>query len=299
VALFFVIGLMALVAAAGWRWRWVGTPGHSAELLDKAARQLDLAVGPPNAEAITRRLVQRERVALLGGLALQLVVLPFYALYMGHTLHDVHRTSHPTFLPLMLMVPLAGTMLGRQGALTALLIREAHSRSAVPGPRLARAVVPLLTDYVRPLEVWSARLIALVTTPAAAIWCLVAETGTQLGRYVIPSMVAGAVIVATLLALTEVTARRVLDLGQPAANPFELAWDDALRSRQLREVYLLVSGAGVLLTAFCLGPAVPERLTMVPFFATLGLLAVLGLLGKPASHYRRRLWPWPTDAQPA
>ena len=85
-------------------------------------------------------------------------------------------------------------------------------------------------------------------------------------------------------------------LPQPAATPRELAWDDALRSMQLRELYLLATTASLLISVLTLG------LLQSSFIAIYGVLLVVLILsfkGSPATHYRRRLWPWPTDRETA
>ncbi|BEP12363.1 hypothetical protein acdb102_06740 [Acidothermaceae bacterium B102] len=299
-AIFFSACLVALVLVAIGRWWWLGRPGKTLQLLHKAARDLDLSVDPVNAAPVAARLVRRERAALVGHVGACLVVLPFYALYMVHvTNNSAHHFRPPSLFLLILMVPYVTPMLGRQAVLAGLLVREAHRRGAHRGPRVARAVVPHLSDYVRPLEIWAARFIALAVVPAAVLGAVFGDTDAKTSALVAPSLVVGAAIVAAVWALAELTARRLLEVGQPADNPIELAWDDALRSRQLRELFLFVSAFGLLLTMFSALGELPDSLTMVPFLCALAVLGLLGLVGKPASHYRRRLWPAPTDRRQA
>jgi hypothetical protein len=189
---------------------------------------------------------------------------------------------------------------GQVAARSGLMMYEVARRTYVTGPRVARVRVPVLADYVRPLELWAARLVVLVVVPVTTV-VLIITASTRDARVIsAPAMIAGVLVAVALLIAAELAARRLLALGQPASTVLELAWDDALRSRQLRELYLSVMAVGLVLTMFTLVDLnLPDRTQMPLLYGTLGVIAALGVIGKPAAHYRRRLWPAPTDVAPA
>ena len=294
---FFVVLYLVVVAAVGWRLWDVTRPAGRAKLLDKTARELDLAIDEATAPLVTQRLVARERVGAVGTLVIESIVAPIYAVWAVHALNS-HKP--PAFTPLFLVIPWAAVVFGQIAARAGLMVYEVARRRRVVGPRVARAQAPGLTDYVRPLELWITRLVVLALAPATTVLLIVTMRGTRDGHFIsAPLMVAGVLFALAILTAVELAARRLLALGQPASSMVELAWDDALRSRQLRELYLSAAGVGLLVALYSvIALNLPDWTQPILMYGTPAVIGLTYFYGKPAAHYRRRLWPAPTDRQP-
>jgi hypothetical protein len=297
VASFFVTCYLLGVAADLLQLARTTRPAGRRKLLNRTARELDLVVDPATAPLVIERLVRRERVTAAGSLLIWSIVLPVYAVLALHAVHVVGTNKPARYVPLGVILPWASVRFGQVAARSGLMMYEVARRTKVTGPRVARVRVPVLTDYVRPLELWAARLVVLVAAPVTTVVLISTAKGNRDARFIsTPVMVAGVLFAVALLIAAELTARRLLALGQPASTEVELTWDDALRSRQLRELYLSVMAVGLVVTAFSLIDLnLPDWTQMPLLYGTLGAIVLLGVIGKPAAHYRRRLWPATTD----
>ncbi len=181
--------------------------------------------------------------------------------------------------------------------------QDARQGLPAPGSRIARPTASHATDYVAPLELWSARLMAFAPAGALAIGLIIA-TGLDT---VAPSellnvgTVLAAIVAPIALAVGEVTERRLLDMPQMATSTFELAWSDALRARVLRDVVNAPLAIGVyacfaLLVSASSGvgdPTIANGLLGLVGVGVLGLLVIAAgsAAARPQRHFRQRLWP--------
>ena len=157
-------------------------------------------------------------------------------------------------------------------------------------------LVPALTDYVRPTQLWAGRIIGGIVLPASAIVVGVAQRHTE-GALSTAGLLAAGSAGVVLLAIVEVVAHRLVLLGQPAGSALELAWDDAFRAMQLRELYQVLSVRGLTLSFFTFAALDSS------FVAIYALALIVGLAfaarGDSNSYFRRRLWPRSPDRQTA
>lgn len=281
--LLILLGFGAAVSGAV-LWQ-LSRPTFQHTLLIRTAKSFDLPVTRATAPGLMVRLARRERVGLLGAAGASAVVLPIWNHWF---FQPVLRQPQPVSLVLML-TPTLTLVLGRLLALTGLMAWDTVRGARAPGVRVARAFVPRVVDYVRPREVWEARLTATVLMPLAALSSWLADKrldGRRMHNW--PSLVAPVVLVLALLALAEVASRRLVQLAQPAGTLEELAWNDALRAKHLRDLYLTVTAPGLWFSVLLLAD-----LPINGGALYLGGWALFGAtcLGKPGSYYRRRLWP--------
>ena len=172
-------------------------------------------------------------------------------------------------------------------------ISALRAKPVVPeGERFARAGAVTLEDYIAPVDLIGSRVavgISVVVLIAAAI--VAPSTALSVGGIVIALGVVA-------LVFFEVVIRRILDRAQPVGSPAELAWNDALRARAMRDVAgapmcLGVWGALALLLNLAssdTGTVVAIGGAILVFGATLAA-AAFSIASKPQQHYLRRLWP--------
>lgn len=179
------------------------------------------------------------------------------------------------------------------------------SRPLPAGPRVARATVPEHGDYVPRLERWGAWGMAGVSALVAAGLAAVDGTGlVELGD--LPGALVAAAVVAPLVAVVadELAARWLLRRRQVAATTLQLAWDDALRSRTLRDSVTVALVTALYAPLALLGvvgdrqeggwPANPgvglvSGIVLVLVLVAL-VMTVTSLVSRPEGHFRRRLW---------
>lgn len=165
---------------------------------------------------------------------------------------------------------------------------------------MARAVRTGVRDYVPVGELGVAFGVAVLPTLLLVVWGGISGVG---------GMAAGAwpvLVPLVVLALAALAGRRVVTRPQPAHTEVELAWDDALRARALRD---LVAGVGVvgasygLLSVAVIGVVpsspvpVPVATALSAVFAVVGAFCVVvTVVPGPTTRFRRRLW---ADALPA
>lgn len=199
----------------------------------------------------------------------------------------------------------SGLVLG--GAVGAVLAVVTERPTPEPGqPRVARATPRELRDYLDPIELVGARITAaLGVATAVALLAWPAARTTQVATPVAVALLAMAGVVA--LVVLEVAGRRVvLGRSRISESPAELAWDDALRSDDLRRLVtavLMTSVYAVIFGVFPLAGAlgslllpdavllVAVNLAFVVLMAAAAVILVLATVRKPARFYLRRLWP--------
>ncbi|MEJ5915412.1 hypothetical protein [Pseudokineococcus sp. 1T1Z-3] len=304
-------------------------PARRQHRLERLARRAALPAAPASAggdlpddlvERLRARVVARDLAGLAGGLAG--LVLTTVLLALGPELGrrgaelEVGAAGGGFALDVS-MLPVAGVLLvllGQQVGVLLVAGRQALARPDGGGPRVARATAPVLADYVPRLETTLVRLVSLVPLLAAlvvgAAW-LALPAGPRSGE---GAVLAVAALAALLQVGVELLCRRVLDQPQPARSAVELAWDDVLRARLLRDLVpvplLLGAFAGGLLAVAALPPVVAalglsdgRAVAAVAFGVMLLVLAValvllVSVVSRSAEqHVRRRLWS--TPAAPA
>ncbi|WP_418605332.1 hypothetical protein [Georgenia sp. SUBG003] len=124
--------------------------------------------------------------------------------------------------------------------------------------------------------------------------------------------VLAAVVPAAAVVLDEAVARRVLATPQRAETTLELAWDDALRARALRDMVTVPLTVGLLAPLVLLGavgdgivggwPENPASglVSGLMFLVLLVALAacVVSLAQRPERYFRQRLWGAGQGARP-
>lgn len=181
-----------------------------------------------------------------------------------------------------------GYLVGQALGLGGLAWRESR-RPVAQGPRVARTAVPTVADYVPSWERRAARGIVL---GGALILVAVAATGDP--GLPAASVAVGVGLPVLLLVAVELGARRFVAARQVAGSPLELAWDDALRARTVRDLVGMVAGTGayapMLVAAGGEAPGTPlAALLLVPVLLWGTVLLLSGVRGA-RSHFRRRLW---------
>jgi hypothetical protein len=263
---------------------------------ERAAYRFAVSVGIGLSEEflplVRSRLILQQRGGSIGGL---LVLIAAELFLMNNV-----ELTHSTFGPLAF----AGIVIAGMSAGSAVTALRSHSHRDPNQPRLARARVVTLADYVAPLErtgayVVVALAVATTLTFVAASGVIRAEPLPWLSG---PGILA-ALAVASLV-LFEVAGRRILRKGQPAGSPTELAWDDALRSQRLRSLVT----APLILGAYCTFAslasmsmaftqagnrplAVGFATANLAFIATAVVILIIALITRPQRFFLRRLWP--------
>lgn len=200
----------------------------------------------------------------------------------------------------------AAYLLGRAAGAVIPVVRATASRQD-GSPRIARPFLPAVGDYVPPAARWGAAAAGLL--PVAALGVLLAFTGT--GRVdtaeadwpVLVLLASAGPVIAAGTALLSV---RFIAAPRPAAAPYELAADDAVRAYRLRGL-LAASTALCALTAAIVGSMATETVTgamvvqnpaavllmggtLAAGLAYIAAAAAVDLVGT-GRRYRDRLWP--------
>lgn len=289
---FLVCGTMAaLVAAVRWL-LWEGM-AQSARRADAYARAVDLALDPALAPTVARRLQRRERAGavgtLVGGVAAAAAMAP---------LADDDTGAYQVLALVLGMM--AGNACG-QGLAT---WRETR-RPGPAGPRVARVAVPAHGDYVAPHERVGAWVTAGIGVVVGVVFLLAPRPAALTGPLPVGLAVVAIVLPPLAVLLDELVARRLLDRPQVAASATELAWDDALRARALRDLVGVPLSTGFFAAASVLGvagdgltggwPANPAVGVVSGSYLLLLMggvvMAVVTEAARPRRHFRRRLWP--------
>lgn len=205
-------------------------------------------------------------------------------------------------------VVLATFVLGYVVGLALLAVREAFRRVEADGPAQARAVTPTYADYVPGYERTGARVMAVVSVLLAIGLMVVNRSGrVEFGpwRWLLVVFAVAAPLLA--VAVDRMAATRLLVRGQVADSRIELAWDDAMRARSLRDltagVLAVCAYAPLVLLSTLSGVLVGSRLRdlmdclVVLMVVALFVVTFAGVVLDAKGHVRRRLWATPPVAE--
>jgi hypothetical protein len=197
------------------------------------------------------------------------------------------------------VLALLGFLAGHAVAVGAAAWVESRHRPDQHGTRVARASAPVIEDYVPRLERRGAWLLA-AGSAVAGVALLVARTAGSAAAARVPLvlLVLAVLVPPSLVAAAEIVGRRLVDLPQSAASTLELAWDDALRARTVRDLVSVPLVVGTYLPMMVVGgalarPAGPPTYSLewsVLVLAPLVVGLILAQVRRPGRHYRRRLW---------
>ncbi|NCT92183.1 hypothetical protein GXB85_14660 [Cellulomonas sp. APG4] len=275
---------------------WYSRPAGRTRAAHHVARTVDLGLDPDVERSVAARLSRREVMGGVGGLVTMWGTVGLLA-----ATTDVLEAA---FAPLLVAV---GYLLGHAVGYGVVAWDESR-RPAAAGPRIARASSPGHGDYVARHERWGAWAAAGVATLVAAGF-VVLDLVLGVPEMPWPLVVATAVLPWLAIGLDEALARRLLDRRQVASTTLELAWDDAMRARTLRDMvtvplvlglYLPLVLTGVIADASEGGwPANPMvGITSGVFLGVLGGACLMGAISMaltPQRHFRTRLWPRPVE----
>lgn len=266
-------------------------PARGHALLERFTREAGLPPGEHLQPTLQRRLLLRERLRILGGL---LGLLLNGALAVALTSAGTLDVFGAGWL-------LTGGMVGGfcLGVAAAGLLPTAISPDS---PRVARPRAVSADDYVSPIEQTASRALA-VACGVLAILSLAAQLisgGLSTGLW-LTAVVTGA-LAAVFHVVAEIAGGMLVPRGGPARSEAELAWEDALRAANLRDLLSVPTifgiqaiPAGVLTLGEALAPAAfaavlaPMIIGVLLVGAIVAL--VIGVRDDPARHYLRRLWP--------
>jgi hypothetical protein len=201
-------------------------------------------------------------------------------------------------------IGIAGVVLG--GSIAALCVVLGAPRSVDPTrPRVAHARRTELGDYLDPIELVGARVVAVLGAATTAVALAVPTSRWMIGGQPLASTVLAVGGLVTLV-LLEIGGRRVV-LARPriAETPSALAWDDARRASELRILataplmmgtyafmfgsFAVVSPALRLLPDLAAG--IVANVTVYVLGGALVAIAVIAIARRPEQFYLRRLWP--------
>ncbi len=275
----------------------VARPRSRALRFDTIAGSVGLPPAPEFAPVV-RAAVGREARGALAGVTVGLV-----AACLGLAVERIDDPSQIVWTYFTAIVATGG--LGIAVATTA--AEHARQGSAVRVARL-RAVTP--ADYRSPFDRWLPRIVVLL----ALAGLLLRLTLSPRGEGGIPILFSTyALLMVAALAIGEVAALVLVRTGQPAGSELELAWDDALKSRALRSIFvapLYMGGyfglaAGVFYPAAegSAGALATQAESIVSIIGVVLVLAwvVAGSTTSATRWYLRRLWPdlAATDPEPS
>jgi len=273
------------------------TSSSRASAVRRLGRSVGLAVPEGHEAALAARAARKTRASVLGAfLGTALVVLGFVT--------GIIPAADPESNVSDLWLVIGGYFVGL--AIGAMINTLGYRPAPVEGERFARSGAVDLRDYLAPVDRYGARVSVLFGVLALGGAMLLFATGyIQLNPLAsVSAAVVGLGVVS--LAIFEFSARRILDRAQPVGSPAELAWDDALRAQNVREIATAPISLGlwgslaVLLTL--LDQPIPINpagdllfgllIAAVAVLLTVALIAtVYSIATAPQQHYLRRLWP--------
>lgn len=314
VLLLAVVRAAALSRRQTWRRRRVETLARRADLAADPAGEggrVPAALLDRVGARIARRDLAAQAGAAAGALCVLLLLLTGTDLDRRGLVVDEGPASLEVTGSLLVLVGPMAVLVGSALAVLVVAAREALAPPADGVRRLARMTPVSLEDYVPRFETRVVRASCVV--PLAVVG-VVGATSLVLGRAV-PDQLPAAAVLGVLAVVAwgagELLCRRVLSQRQPAGSALELAWDDVLRARLLRDLVPLPLALGGLASAvlpFVLlpsaladprsaGAVLAVALVLVLVLLVLLLALVVSELARPPEQYaRRRLWPGPAAA---
>lgn len=178
-------------------------------------------------------------------------------------------------------------------------ISALSTKPVIPeGERYARSGAVTLEDYLAPVDLVGARVASAVSIASLVITAVLLATGVIV---VTTALIVGAIVIALGLAglvMFEIVARRILDRALPVGSPAELAWNDALRARSMRDsasVPLCLGTWGALAVLLAIGATgsltLVAGIAAVVVFVAIMAAAAISIATRPQQHFLRRLWP--------
>jgi nitrate reductase gamma subunit len=266
--------------------------------LDGYVQEANLPLTPDVRPAVVKRIVARERSAVIGILGGGTLGFLFYILLPDSLQQQLGFGLYITSV----LFALFGILIGLSTA--PVVIGVSLVSRPRTGPRVARATTPTIADYVPRFERWTAT--AAVAAVAIVLPYGLVTVGPR-ARAELPPLhlsfgaIYAYVAVATY-AIGKILSYRIVRTSQAAASEKELAWDDALRASTLRDLTkepfsLAVFAVFYLTLDITLSAAGSSHGSAVLLYTILGLgLAVVlatpivELFTQPKQHYWRRLW---------
>ena len=264
------------------------------------ARKIDLALDDRTEPAVAARLALRERVGAVGALLGCWIVAGW--LYVG-----TEALERSSYAPMLVVLGFFG---GHAAGYGVVAWYESTRPVSSGAPRIARASTPTHGDYVARRE----RYGAWVMAGASVLLGLVVVVADLRGRVELDALPWSLVTLAIVgppvaVVVYELLAGRLLRQRQVARTQLELAWDDALRARTLRDMVTVSLVVGCYAPAPLIGavgdqleggwpanPAVGVVAALLPLlFVGLVVMATISYALNPARHFRRQLWPMASD----
>lgn len=260
------------------------------------ARKVDLALDRSREVEVGRRIARREQAGIVGGL----LVAAATTLALGVRPPQDETGRFAVFLLLLAFFA------GRAAGCGVVAWYESMRPVDLSHPRIARTSSPDLSDYVPGYERIGARVIAGVALAVAFVVVLLEPSGVgDLAPIPVGLALAAGVGPPIVCLVGEVVARRLLLQRQVATSTLDLAWDDALRARTLRDVTSVAIAAGCYAPLILLGVAgsgFPDGwpantavgvvdVLVVALLVGMVAMAVVSLVRRPEAHVRRQLWP--------
>ncbi|WP_024285772.1 hypothetical protein [Cellulomonas sp. KRMCY2] len=273
-----------------------GRPGPRSRAAHACARKIDLALDDRTELAVAARLALRERVGAVGALVGCWIVAGW--LYLGTDVLD-----RSPYLPMVVVLGFFG---GHAAGYGGVAWYESTRPVSSGAARIARASTPTHGDYVARHERYGAWVVAGGSVLLGLVVVVVDRTG-QVDLDALPWSLVTLSIVGppVTVVVYELLAGRLLRQRQVATTQLELAWDDALRARTLRDMVTVSLVVGCYAPLALIGtvgdqleggwpanPAVGVAAALFPL-VTVGLVAMatISYALNPARHFRRRLWP--------
>lgn len=291
-----ILGAFAVAAVAR-----VTGPAAQRTAAHAFARRVDLALTDDVAPRVVARLAARDRASGVGAL----IAVALAWLWASAT--DPAQTVGGIVVALAFFLGYAAG---------SALYGWYESTLPVPaGPRIARATTPTHADYIDPVERLGLRVGAVLAPLLIGGLAIVDALSDAIDFGPLPVGAAVVAVVCPLVAnvAEALAARLVLARPQVAATPHELAWDDALRARTLRDSLTAPLIVTLYAPLFYLGvvdagleggwPANPAVGVVSGVFGAyvlvLVLLTLVALARRPERHFRRRMWPGTPATAPA
>lgn len=272
------------------------TPGGRERSVTRLGRVVGLQVPESLTTQLADRNANRTRAASIGALVGTAVVI--VAILAGiiptSVLAGIIPTSEDSTGDTWML--LGGTILGLSIGAT---VSALSTKPVIPeGERFARSGAVELEDYLAPVELIGARVAAAVSAAALIVAGILLASGMIV---VTPALIVGAIVITLGLAglvMFEIVVRRILDRALPVGSPAELAWNDALRARAMRDsasAPLCLGTWGTLALLLAIGATgsltVIAGVAAVVVFITILAAAIVSIATRPQQHFLRRLWP--------
>lgn len=265
------------------------TQGSRERSIERLGRNVGLAVPDSLKAQLAARNATRTRSASVGALIGTAVMVLVMLSGIVPTSPGPEATGD---LWMLFGGGLAGLAIG--AAVAAL-----RTKPVVPeGERFARSGAVELEDYLAPIDLLGARVSSALSVIVTVIAGVLLATGAIV---MTPALIVAGLVVALGLAglvMFEIVGRRILDRALPVGSPAELAWNDALRARSMRDVVSVPLSLGIWGSlAVLLAIAYSEPFTIVASVAAIVVFVVLlaaaffSIVTRPQQHFLRRLWP--------